>query len=458
MRRFRYSTVQVLRILMLAAGGVLILALAGTYEKESDKEPGTEFWREYGQKMAVKGGAALFKYIYPGTAAAGRVENGEGEEESWAGKLLIWLRERDPRVRFERMAGEPKSSCRDPDPSFDAYLESQKVVRESSFLLFGGGEETGTDKADMAGVCAAQEGGKEETHTLQPGEKAAGQNLPEATMVHHDSENLPVVGTRYVLEQLADYDFLMKNFYSVHSSTTAGREEMNAARLLEEDLSLEKDGENPQILIYHTHSQETFADYGADKPEATVVGIGEYLTQLLEDKGYKVIHDTQVYDLVDGELDRSRAYGYALKGVTAVLQENPSIEVVLDIHRDGVRENLHMVSEINGKPTAPIMFFNGMSQTPEGPIEYLANPYKKQNLAFSLQMQLDAAAYFPGFTRKIYLKGFRYNLHLRPRSALIEVGAQTNTWEEARNAMEPLAELLDMVLGGGQSYGLSGEP
>ena len=133
------------------------------------------------------------------------------------------------------------------------------------------------------------------------------------------------------------------------------------------------------------------------------------------------------------------------------MQENPSIEVVLDIHRDGVRENLHMVSEVNGKPTAPIMFFNGMSQTPEGPIAYLANPYKKQNLAFSLQMQLDAAAYFPGFTRKIYLKAFRYNLHLRPRSALIEVGAQTNTYEEAKNAMEPLARILDMVLtGGGQ--------
>ena len=51
-------------------------------------------------------------------------------------------------------------------------------------------------------------------------------------------------------------------------------------------------------------------------------------------------------------------------------------------------------------------------------------------------------------TRKIYLKGLRYNLHLRPRSSLIEVGAQTNTYEEARNAMEPLAELLDMVLQG----------
>jgi stage II sporulation protein P len=107
-----------------------------------------------------------------------------------------------------------------------------------------------------------------------------------------------------------------------------------------------------------------------------------------------------------------------------------------------------MVNDVNGKPTAPIMFFNGISQTPEGPIEYLSNPYKEKNLAFSFQLQLDADAYFPNLTRKIYLKGLRYNLHLRPRSALVEVGAQTNTYQEALNAMEPLAEVLDMVLQG----------
>ena len=84
---------------------------------------------------------------------------------------------------------------------------------------------------------------------------------------------------------------------------------------------------------------------------------------------------------------------------------------------------------------------------------FKGSEYTLISILFSLQMQLDAAAYFPGFTRKIYLKGLRYNLHLRPRSALIEVGAQTNTYEEARNAMEPLAELLDMVLDG---YGPQG--
>ena len=122
--------------------------------------------------------------------------------------------------------------------------------------------------------------------------------------------------------------------------------------------------------------------------------------------------------------------------------------MILDIHRDGVADNLHLAAKVDGKSTAQIMFFNGLSQTPDGPVEYLENPYREDNLAFSLQMQLNAQAYFPGFTRKIYLKGLRYNLHLRPRSALIEVGAQTNTFEEALNAMEPLAELLDMVLQG----------
>ena len=65
------------------------------------------------------------------------------------------------------------------------------------------------------------------------------------------------------LAQLQDYDFLIKHFYTVHSSTTARREEMDAAVLTGMDLSMKKDPSVPQILIYHTHSQETYADYAA---------------------------------------------------------------------------------------------------------------------------------------------------------------------------------------------------
>lgn len=68
------------------------------------------------------------------------------------------------------------------------------------------------------------------------------------------------------------------------------------------------------------------------------------------------------------------------------------------------------------------------------------------NLAFSFQLQLMANEYYPGLARRIYLKGYRYNMHLCPKSLLVEVGAQTNTKEEAYNAMEPLADILDKVL------------
>ena len=176
--------------------------------------------------------------------------------------------------------------------------------------------------------------------------------------------------------------------------------------------------------------------------------VGAYLAELLEEKGFSVYHDRSVYDVRDGELDRNKAYTYALEGITGILEENPSIQVVIDLHRDGVDEGTRLVTEINGKETARIMFFNGLSQTPDGPIPYLENPYREENLAFSLQLQLKAEAYYPGFMRKIYLKGLRYNMHLRPASCLVEAGAQTNTYQEVRNAMEPLAEILTMVLQG----------
>ena len=77
---------------------------------------------------------------------------------------------------------------------------------------------------------------------------------------------------------------------------------------------------------------------------------------------------------------------------------------------------------------------------------YLPNPYIADNQALSFQMQLAAEEYYPGLMRKIYLKGYRYNLHMKPKSMLIEVGAQTNTLQEAKNAMEPLANILALVL------------
>ena len=246
------------------------------------------------------------------------------------------------------------------------------------------------------------------------------------------------------------YEYLMSKFYTVVSSTTLYPEDIDANKLMAMDMKMQTASNMPQILIYHTHGQEAFADSVSGDVSTTIIGVGDYLTKLLtETYGYNVIHLKDSFDYVNGVLDRHKAYDYAYERVAQVLAENPSIEVVIDLHRDGVNDNLHLVTEVNGKQTAKIMFFNGISRLNSiGEIGYLYNPYREQNLAFSLQMKVLAEEYFTGFTRKNYIQAYQYNLHLRPKSMLIEAGAQTNTVQEELNAMEPLAKLLDLELKG----------
>lgn len=89
----------------------------------------------------------------------------------------------------------------------------------------------------------------------------------------------------------------------------------------------------PQILIYHTHSQEEFVDSVPGDTETSIVGMGEVLAEALRGYGYQVIHDTGVYDLIDGVPDRSAAYDYARVAVENILPEYPTIEVIIDLHR-----------------------------------------------------------------------------------------------------------------------------
>ncbi len=249
---------------------------------------------------------------------------------------------------------------------------------------------------------------------------------------------------KFSRQKLNDFDYLLQNFYRVDSTTTTNSSQLNAAKMLAKDMSIDKKQEDAQILIYHTHSQERFAD--SKNASESVVGLGDRLAALLEDTyGYKVLHHTGKYDLPD----RDNAYSRAAPAIEQLLKEHTGIQVVIDLHRDGVAENTRLVETVNGKDTASIMFFNGLSHTTaQGDISYLYNPNLADNLAFSFQLQLAAAEYYPGFSRFIYLKGYRYNLHYLPRSLLVEVGAQTNTYEEVYNAMEPLADVLDKVLSG----------
>ncbi len=256
-----------------------------------------------------------------------------------------------------------------------------------------------------------------------------------------------MVAAAYTEEQLKDYEFLVSRIYNVDGSTQTSPAQLNTERLLSYDFHVNKEVSGPQILIYHTHSQEAFADSIPGEESTSIVGMGSYLTTLLQQKGFRVLHHKEVFDMTDGQIDRNKAYTKAEPVIKKLIVENPSIQIVIDLHRDGVGENVHLVREIDGKPTAQIMFFNGLSYSAKnGSISYLPNPYIENNLALTMQMKLASDSLVPGFARKIYLKSLRFNLHLHPGAMLIEAGAQTNTVEEMRNAMEVLARVLSDVL------------
>lgn len=259
---------------------------------------------------------------------------------------------------------------------------------------------------------------------------------------------------REEVERMQDFTYLQKTYYTTDSRTMLLPEDIHVNDALAKDFTIDTEVEGPKVLIFHTHISEGFADSDMSKgKEEGIWGTGEYLKELLEEKyGIEVLHHDGVYDQVNGKGQITGAYERMEPPIRQILEENPSIQVCIDMHRDGVPEGTHLVTEVNGKPTAKIMFFNGLCRLNQNgqavPTPGLENPYLSDNLAFSLQMQAQSAARFPEFNRKIYLNAYRFSLHMLPRSTLIEVGAQTNTKAEAKNAMEPLAEVLAAVLQG----------
>ena len=234
------------------------------------------------------------------------------------------------------------------------------------------------------------------------------QQLNESDIRNIISRNT-VSGAVYDKSQLTDYNFVRSHFYTVTSITDLTDSILRPAEFIEKNLAISKDNSKPQILIFHTHSQEGFTDTVEGDVSTTIIGVGDYLTELLVNKyGYNVIHDTSVYDYVDGKLDRSKAYTYAENGIEKILADNPTIEVVIDLHRDGVADTTHLLTNIDGKDMARVMLFNGLSYSKvNGDIAYLNNPYRDDNLAMSLQMQLLGEAYYPGYLRNIYVNSNR---------------------------------------------------
>lgn len=278
-------------------------------------------------------------------------------------------------------------------------------------------------------------------------EERISEDLTQTQTQPESTQTAQVSNLDMSIEKLRDYNYLISKFYTVDSTTTINASQLNVDDLLSRNMKINTSSNGPKVLVFHTHSQEAFADSKSGDTSTSIVGMGKYLSEQLNALGIETLHHAGVYDLINGKLDRSKAYQQAEVGVKNILNQYPSIEVVIDLHRDGVPESTHLVTEIGGKKVAKIMYFNGLCRTKSnGNLTSMPNPYIQDNLAFSLQMQLESEKQFSGFTRRIYLKGYRYNMHLMPKMLLIEAGAQTNTVEEVKNAMDLLAKILSKVL------------
>ena len=171
--------------------------------------------------------------------------------------------------------------------------------------------------------------------------------------------------------------------------------------------------------------------------------MGDILYEELTAKGFSVLHDRTTYDYVNGKDNRNYAYTTARPEIEAMLEKYPSIEVIVDIHRDS---GAARKAKIEGKDTAQIMLFNGLCRNADGPIPHLPNPYLDDTLAFSLQLNLLGRERYPGLMFKNYLKNYRYNMHFTGHCMLVELGTQNNTVEEAQNGVRLLASLLYELL------------
>lgn len=203
------------------------------------------------------------------------------------------------------------------------------------------------------------------------------------------------------------------------------------------EISLETGG--PQILIMHTHGTEAYTMDGEDiyTPSDTsrttdtafnVVRIGEEVADILTEMGFSVLHDTTLYDYpaFSGAYDRSKA------GVERYLAEYPSIQIVLDVHRDALTgengETYKTLATVDGSETAQVMLVVGSSDAG------LAHPHWQENLTLAMRIQGAMNDISSTLARPITIRTNRFNQQLTQGSLLVEVGSHGNTLQEALTA------------------------
>ena len=220
----------------------------------------------------------------------------------------------------------------------------------------------------------------------------------------------------------------------------ASTEDPDIPALLAQPLRWNLRGEEPTVLIVHTHTTESYtrvdepytesAAWRTADEDYNMVAIGEIVKHILEENGIPVIHDRELHDYpsYNGSYARTR------RVIQDYVNQYPSIQLILDLHRDAAGEGsnqMRTLATVDGEPSAQLMLVMGTN--------YDSYP---ENLSLALKLHAQLEQQCPGITRPLQLRAARFNQDLCPGSLLVEVVAAGNTHPEARRAAEQLAEAI----------------
>lgn len=224
--------------------------------------------------------------------------------------------------------------------------------------------------------------------------------------------------------------------------------------LLERPLSWNLRGDSPTVLILHTHATESYTKTGERYTETAafrtlsedhnMISIGDRVAEILSQKGITVIHDREKHDYPS----YNGSYNHARQSIEFYLERYPSIQLVLDLHRDAagdIDNQLRTLAHVDGQDSAQLMMVVGTNAAG------LTHPNWQENLALALKLHIQLERIAPGITRPINLRSQRFNQDLSPGALIVEVGAAGNTRAEALRAAEVLAEAVVALSKGADS-------
>ena len=276
--------------------------------------------------------------------------------------------------------------------------------------------------------------------TGEPDDPEDPEEVPEVTVAPED-----IVGKTLLPTSGEGYD----GAQGVYIENRPGLE-LDVAAMAEAQLTLNLPEEGPQVLIVHTHGSEAYTPDGTDTYVATgecrttdteksVVRVGDEIAKVLTEMGLTVVHDTALYDYPE----YNGAYDRSLAAVESWLEQYPTIQVVLDVHRDALIGSdgtvYKPITTINGEKCAQVMLVMGSNALYD-------HPGWLENLALAVQVQKEMNTLWPTLARPIGLRENRYNQQTAPGAMLVEVGTHGNTLQEALAAARMFARALGAVL------------